>query len=90
MEEMGFCVHKIGLKRSPKVKSAMALYLKIHFIRCTNYVCAKCHAFIKKCTIFGYAALLSQSMYVIQYPYHTEQVDVLPSKNQAMCKLNHC
>ena len=38
MEEMGFCVHKIGLKRSPKVKSAMALYLKIHFMRCTNYV----------------------------------------------------
>ena len=27
MEEMGFCVHNIGLKRSPKVKYAMALYI---------------------------------------------------------------
>ena len=38
MEEIGFCVHKIGPKRSPKVKSVMALCLKILFMSCKNYV----------------------------------------------------
>ena len=57
MEEMRFCVHKISLKRSPKVKSAMALYLKTHFMRCTNYV----QSFMllsKSAQFLEYAALL--------------------------------
>ena len=51
-------VYIIGPKKSPKVKITMALYLKIHFMRCTNYVCTKFHAFIKSAHFWLYAALL--------------------------------
>ena len=37
------------------VKSIMALYLKIHEV---YKPCVKCHAFIKKCNIICYAALV--------------------------------
>ena len=43
-------------ERSPKVKSVMAQYLKIHFIRYTNYV--QSFMLLSKCTIFCYAAPL--------------------------------
>ena len=47
-------------QRSPKVKSAMALYQKIQ----ESYLCGKFHAFMKKCMIWLimgaiYAAILN-------------------------------
>ena len=38
MADMGIHVHIIGWKKVTKVKSAIALHLKIHFMSCTNYV----------------------------------------------------
>ena len=35
---MGIHAYRICPKRSLKVKSVMALYSKIHFMRCTNHV----------------------------------------------------
>ena len=47
MEEMGFCVHKIGPKRSPKVKFAMALCVSQNTFHEVYKLCAKFRTFIK-------------------------------------------
>ena len=53
---MKICVNIFGPKRSSKVKITMALYLKIHFTRCTNYACTK---FYRSAHVWLYAALLN-------------------------------
>ena len=49
----------------------MAQYLKTHFMRYTNYVCSKFHAFIKKCTIVLLTPLL---VYIQRMKHHNKRL----------------
>ena len=55
MANMGIRVHIIGRKRSQRSRDGSTSQNTFHEL---YKLCAKFHAFIKKCTIFGYVALL--------------------------------
>ena len=75
MADMGIHVPE----KVTKVKSAMALHLKIHFMSCTNYV-------FKKCTIFGYAALLYR--HACAMTLSNDKVQFLTQKSIKLCKVS--